>query len=139
MIWKSYFTFDQKKIKTLELKKKLVLQNIQLIKNRFYHKKFSYTRLVKGFSFYVEQFIELVRFLGNLSLYSIFLFSIFFIFMSTFNTLFHQSLSINTSFFFLVVLVSFFTFFSKLIRNFYLLSIFGCIYGFLFIFLIINL
>ena len=46
-ILKNFFAFHTKDNKKLQLKKKLIIQNITILQNKVQNKKFSYTQLVK--------------------------------------------------------------------------------------------
>lgn len=57
-ILKAIFTLQFTKIKRLRLKKKLLLQNIQIIDNRIHNRNISYTKIVHGFEYYREVFFS---------------------------------------------------------------------------------
>ncbi|MFZ4461641.1 MAG: hypothetical protein ACOYN2_03805 [Patescibacteria group bacterium] len=70
-ILRAFFAPKDKKIR-LALKKRLILQNIALIQNRIENKKFSYTRIVKGFEYYQDVLFYMVRSTADVVLYTIF-------------------------------------------------------------------
>lgn len=71
-ILKAIFTFQFSKIKRLRLKKRLLLQNIQIIDNRIHNKNISYTKIVHGFEYYVEIFLSILDSLSRVLTYALF-------------------------------------------------------------------
>ncbi len=67
-------------VKRLILKRRLLLQNIQIIENRITNERISYTKITRGFEHYVDQFLRFFYELGEMFLYAIFIFTIFYIF-----------------------------------------------------------
>lgn len=69
-IFKAFFR-DPVKKKRLLLKKKLIEQNIQIIESRISLKSYSYTKIVKGFLYYEEVVVFLVKSLADIVLYAL--------------------------------------------------------------------
>ncbi|MFA6090218.1 MAG: hypothetical protein WC774_00370 [Candidatus Gracilibacteria bacterium] len=122
--------FQKDKIIPLSIRKKLIIQNIQLIENRIKNKKFSYTNIVKGVHYYIDISIYLLKIIGDYILYIIFVYSLFFIYLST-----QELQTFNYSILFLLVILSFFSFLTRMIKNnffpFGFLGIFVFFYTFL--------
>lgn len=70
-VLRAFFAPKEKKIR-LALKKRLILQNISLIQNRIENKKFSYTRIVKGFQYYQDILFYIIRSTADIALYTMF-------------------------------------------------------------------
>ncbi len=68
---KGIFLSRQEKNK-LQLKKQLLEQNITLLEKRIMNRSFSYTKIIKGTKYYLEWFFLFLRFLSEVSLYSVF-------------------------------------------------------------------
>lgn len=69
-ILKNLFSKKEKKDRLL-LKKRLILQNILLIEKRITQKRFSYTQIVKGISYYKDIFLMIVRSSSDVAMYSV--------------------------------------------------------------------
>ncbi|OIP54093.1 hypothetical protein AUK10_01550 [Candidatus Gracilibacteria bacterium CG2_30_37_12] len=125
--------FQNEKIIPLTIRKKLIVQNIQLIEKRIKNTKFSYISIVKGFNYYVDVIIYLLKMIGDYILYIIFLYSLFFTYLSL-----HGFQFFNYSVLFFLVILSFFSFLTRIIKNnSFLLGFFG-IFAFFCIFLQLN-
>lgn len=133
-IIRSFFSFDSVKKQRLELKKRLIIQNISLIENRIKNKSFSYTKLVKGIGYYTDVFLFFIGWIGDVFLYSLLVYSLFFI-------LFHTgifSVQINYNILFLIVFLSFFSFLTRFMKSFSLFVIGFIISGVFLVFLQTN-
>jgi hypothetical protein len=75
-IIKSIFTFQFSKIKRLLLKKRLLVQNITIIDNRMNNRNISYTKVVRGFSYYTDAIVKGIHEFSNILTYALFLFFI---------------------------------------------------------------
>lgn len=64
-IAQAYARFDFARAKVLRMKRKLILQNIQIIHKRITERSFSYTRIVKGLQYYQNALSYLFRSLGD--------------------------------------------------------------------------
>ncbi len=125
--------FQKEKITRLSIRKKLIIQNIQLIEKRIKNVKFSYSSIVKWIEYYTDITIFLCKLIGEYILYIIFIYSIFFIYSSLWN--FH---SFNYSVLFLIVLLLFFSFLTRIIKNNSFIIGYIGIYIFFCIFLQLN-
>ncbi|MDD2892226.1 MAG: hypothetical protein PHQ95_04635 [Candidatus Gracilibacteria bacterium] len=126
-------SFQKEKIKRLSIRKKLIIQNIQLIEKRIKNIQFSYSSIVKGFLYYVDISIFLAKIIGDYFIYIIFLYSLFFLYFSL-----GGLYSFNYSILFFLVLFSLFSFLTRIIKNNYSLIIYISIFIFFYIFLQLN-
>ena len=138
-IFRNLLTFHTKENKKLQLKKKLIIQNITILQNKIQNKKFSYTQVVKRFEYYREVLLFLVQATGNVVLFGIFIYTIFFLSFSSYSSFFHETPSFNLSSIYIVVLLSFFSFLSKISKNLSLIWILSVLYTLFFIFIRVNL
>jgi len=138
-IFKYIISFDENKKTRLRVKKKLIIQNITLLENRIKNKKFSYTKIIKGYEYSKQFFLFLIEGLGNIMITAIFLYSIVFLFIRFKTQFFNQELVFNTTSIYIIVLLAFFAFLSKITKNLITLSIMGILYIIFFIFIQINL
>lgn len=104
--------FKKEKVTYLSIKKRLILQNIQLIEKRILSVRFSYTSIVKGLGYYVDILLFLVRLIGDYFLYVTLIYSLFFIVITA-----AAPNLLNYSVLYGVVILSFFSFFTKFVRN----------------------
>lgn len=104
--------FKKDKITRLSIRKKLIIQNIQLIEKRIKNIKFSYSSIVKWLGYYTDISIFLLKRMGDYIIYIIFIYSLFFIyfFLRWFQ-------SFNYSILFFVVILLFFSFLTRIIKN----------------------
>ncbi len=65
-IIKALFTGKFSLLKRLLLKRRLLLQNIQIIENRLQNKTVSYTKLVHGFDYYIRSFFDGISAIGTI-------------------------------------------------------------------------
>jgi len=132
-LFKATFLFQKDKIIRLNIRKKLIIQNIQLIEKRIKNIKFSYTNVVKWIQNYVEMFVFLCISFWDYLIYIIFIYSLFFLFSSI-----HAMYEFNYSIIFIIVLLSFFSFLTRLIKtNSYIVWYIG-IFVLFYIFLQLN-
>ncbi|NDK19388.1 hypothetical protein GW819_00950 [Candidatus Gracilibacteria bacterium] len=125
--------FQKEKITRLSIRKRLIIQNIQLIEKRIKNVKFSYTSIVKGFQYYLDVIIFLLKTIGNYMVYIIFIYSLFFIYFSL-----GQSFSFNYGIIKIIVIFSFFSFLTRFIKNKSSLIIYAGIFIFFHIVLQLN-
>jgi hypothetical protein len=78
-ILKAAFTFQFSKIKRLLLKKKLLLQNIHIIDNRINNKNVSYTKIIHGFGYYIDLFMQGIGQIASTFTYALFFYILTFI------------------------------------------------------------
>ncbi|EKE29128.1 MAG: hypothetical protein ACD_2C00221G0010 [uncultured bacterium (gcode 4)] len=135
-ITKNFFNKENKK--RLELKKKLIKQNITLLWNRINNKKISYTKTIKGFNYYKDVIIYLLQRISDTIIYSLFIYSLFFVFLNISSVLFWKNLDINYDFLLYISLFAFLGFLLKISKNFIILAFCTIIYILFFIFLVIN-
>lgn len=65
-IIRALFTGKFSLLKRLLLKRRLLLQNIQIIENRLQNKTVSYTKLVHGFDYYIRSFFDGISAIGTI-------------------------------------------------------------------------
>lgn len=135
-ILKNFFNKDKKL--RLVLKKKFILQNINLITNRIKNKKISYTKTIKWFYFYKDIIVYLIQKLWDLIVYSLFIYTLFFIGLNSYEKLFSEKLDINYKFILYIVIISLFWFSLKISKNITILVISLIIYILSFIYLVVN-
>lgn len=138
-ILKNILTFRTTENKKLQLKKRLIIQNITILQNKVQNKKFSYTQLVKGFEYYRDVILFLVQSIGNVVLFAIFLYSLVFLSRGSYSTFFAQTFSFNLNSIYIIVLLSFFSFLSKISKNLTLIWVLSLFYTIFFIFIRVNL
>ncbi|EKD66667.1 MAG: hypothetical protein ACD_49C00023G0010 [uncultured bacterium (gcode 4)] len=129
---KAMALFDKENLKRLSIKEKLVKQNISLSKNRLTNNNFSYTKIVKWFSYYNKIILFLIQKISDLFIYSIFFYSIFFLIIRSTN------IGLNYNFLYIIVLFSGLGFILKISKNLYFLSFGTLFYIMFFIYLSIN-
>jgi hypothetical protein len=135
-ISKNFFNKDNKK--RLELKKKLIKQNITLLSNRINNKKISYTKTIKWFNYYKDVIIYLLQKISDTIIYSLLIYSLFFIWLSSFIKITNANLEINYNFLQYISLFALLWFLLKISKNFIILAISSIVYILFFIFLVIN-
>ena len=135
----NFFTFHTSDNKKLQLKKRLILQNITILQNKVYNKKFSYTQLVKGFEYYRDIVLFLIQSVGNIALFAIFIYAIFFLSLGSYTTFLGSTFAINLTSIYIIVLLAFFSFLSKISKNLTLIGFLSILYTIFFIFVRVNL
>ena len=86
-IFKSLFTLQITQFKKLLLRKKLISQNIEMIDNRLNNRVISYTKIIHGVEYYIENIYEGVAIITNIFLFSIFFYTLIYIILDICNTL----------------------------------------------------
>jgi hypothetical protein len=135
----NFFTFHTSENRKYQLKKKLIIQNINILQNRIQNRKFSYTQLVKGFEYYKDVVLFLIQALWNILLYAIFLYALFFLVFGSYNLFYQVPSLFNLTSVYLIVLLAFFALLSKISKNITLITILSIIYSIFFIFIRVNL
>lgn len=135
-ILKNYFNKTEKL--RLQLKLKLVNQNIALIENRIKNKKISYSKTIKWFWYYYDILFYLFQKISDFIIYIVFIYSIFLILLKFLVNLLWISIEINYSFLLFILIFILFGFLLKISKNLFFLFIFWFLYIVSFIFLIIN-
>ncbi len=133
-ILKAVFTFKFSFAKKLLLKKKLLLQNIQIIDNRIHNKTISYTKIIHGFHYYTNSIVAWIEQISNIFLYTLLLYSYFFIILRTLDYIGIVHWDIQSKSFLFITIFSYITLIFSFVRNiwFFLLSIPLMIFIFLF-------
>lgn len=67
------------KLGKLILKRRVILQNIYLLKKRINRKTFSYTKILRGIQYYEEMLFALVADLGNTVVYALAIFGLYYV------------------------------------------------------------
>ncbi len=78
-IIKNILTFQFDETKKLLLKKKLISQNIEIIDNRINNRVISYTKIIHGFQYYMQNIFAGVTMLSNILFYALLIYSIIYI------------------------------------------------------------
>ncbi len=138
-LFKYIISFDENKKTRLRVKKKLIIQNITLLENRIKNKKFSYTKIIKGYEYSRQFFLFLIKGSGDIIITAIFLYSTLFLFIQFKTHIFNQIINFNTTSIYVIVLLAFFAFLSKITKNLITMSIMGVLYIIFFAFIQINL
>lgn len=120
------------------LKEKVIQQNIMILKSRLEWSHFSYTKIVKGYYYFIEKILTYLNFFNNSFLIIISIYSIIFLIIYIWNNIWYSHIMINFNgmYYFIFINILFILF--KTTR--WLLSlIFNIvIFIFLFIFWVIN-
>ncbi len=67
------------KYKKLLLKRQVAIRNIRLLRRRLTKRSFSYTKLLRGLRYYESLFFEFLGDIGNIFLYALFVFSLYYV------------------------------------------------------------
>ncbi|MDD4530073.1 MAG: hypothetical protein PHO80_00790 [Candidatus Gracilibacteria bacterium] len=118
-IFKNIIFYNSNNLKIALLRRKTISQNIEILKNRIYGKKFSYTKIIKGFSYYSDFLIYFTNKVGDFLLYVVFMYSIFFIFLLFLNKIFVFDFNINILS--IIAMLTFLGFLLKVSKNFLVL------------------
>lgn len=124
--------FKKDKIARLVIRKKLIVQNIQLIEKRIKNVTFSYTSIAKWIRYYTDVLLYLFKLAWEAALYIVFLYSLFFIYsLGTFQP-------INYSILFFIVILSFFSFLVRIMKNDSHILVYVGIFMIFYVFLQLN-
>lgn len=137
-ILKAIVLFNFSQIKRLRLKKKLLEQDIQIIDNRIHNRNISYTKIVKGTNYYIDIFFKTFQKIWDILLYSLLLYSIFYITIESLKRFWYMNYSIETRFFLFICIFSLVAFIFSFFRSILSFIIFGIVFLMIFIFLSIN-
>ena len=138
LLLKALFKFQFSQVKRLLLKKKLLQQNITIIDNRIHNRNISYTKVVKGTTYYLDRLFYFFQKLTDILLYSLLLYVITYIGVQTLQNFHILTIYIQPHFFFYITLISIFTFFLTFFRSLISLFLFGWAFILIFIFLSLN-
>lgn len=130
--------FNREKTKRLQLKKKLIEQNITLITNRIKNQKISYVKTIKWIEYYYNVFVFFIQKIWDLIVYSLLVYSVFFVIYSSIEKIFNIRNSINPSSILYITLFALLGFLLKISKNLTIFVISIFIYILSFIFLIVN-
>ena len=86
-IIKSIVTFQFLQLKKLLLRKKLISQNIEIIDNRINNRVISYTKIIHGMQYYIDNIYAGIAIITNILFFSLFLYTGIYIILTTANTL----------------------------------------------------
>lgn len=137
-IIKAIFTFQFSQVKRLRLKKKLLEQDIQIIDNRIHNKNISYTKIVKWSQYYVNIFLEFFQRIGDIFLYGMVIYTVFYMFLRAWEHLGYITFSTDLWFFLFLAIFASIAFLFSFFRSILSLFIGWGFFLFLFIFLTIN-
>lgn len=130
--------FNKPEYERLVLKKKLIKQNIFLRANHINNKKISYIRAVKWIVYFKDIIMFLVQKIWDFIIYSIFIYSIFFIYLNIYFKIFDNTLDINYNIINNILIFSILWFLLKISKNFTLFVFSIFIYILSLIYIIVN-
>ncbi|NRH20585.1 hypothetical protein HOO68_00890 [Candidatus Gracilibacteria bacterium] len=116
-IVKAIFTLQFSQFKKLFLKRKLISQNIEIINNRLNNRVVSYTKMIHGFEYYVNNFVKTIELIVSVLTYAIFFYTIALIILHTLNNLNIFSSQINDKTILFVTITSIIAFLLTYIRG----------------------
>ena len=79
-------TFQFLKVKKLLLRRKLISQNIEIIDNRINNRVISYTKMVHGVEYYIDNLFGAIKVVVNILTYTLFLYTISYIILDILNS-----------------------------------------------------
>ena len=82
-IIKKFLTFQFSQWKKLLLKKKLIAQNIEIIDNRINNRVISYTKILHGIEYHINNIFHIVGMIASILIYTIFLYTLAYIVLHT--------------------------------------------------------
>ncbi len=137
LIFTRVFHLEFSEVKRLFLKRKLLSQNIQIITNRIDKKNFSYTKIVRGFGYYIHVLLSVIAYVGDILLYALVLYSIGFVIYLLLNKV-SVSIDIRDNLSFFISILSGFILTTRFYHHIILFSVvFSLFLGFIY-FLTIN-
>ena len=135
---KNLFSQDTEKKVYLRVKKRLILQNIRLIKNRLSRRRFSYTKIAKGVRYYEDIVIALIGGTGNAIIYALLVWSSIYVAYRTVSYFGMMDFHFNPNSLLILSFFGGFAFLSRFISNITLLAITTLLYSGFVIFLQVN-
>ncbi len=137
-ILKNVVTFQFSTIKRLLLKKRLLLQNIQIIENRINNKNVSYTKIVHGFKYYIDSFLYGIHEITNIGIYTLFAYIMIYISIDQLSYFWLVTFTFQPKAFLFITIFSVMLFVFSFART--LAAFFVCLFAFIstFVFLSIN-
>lgn len=114
---KAIFLFQFSQVKKLFLKRKLIAQNIEIIDNRINNRVISYTKILYGIEYHIKKFFSVVEIITNILFYTIFSYTIIYIFLHTLDILWLFPSQIDGKSILFINLFSLFTLFFSYIRG----------------------
>ncbi len=137
-IIKSLLTFQFDEFKRCRLKKRLLLQNIQIIENRISNKNVSYTKIAHGFQYYVDSFLFGIKEFITFGTYILFLYSIVLMWIKILSYFEIISFSLQSKSFLFITIFSVFIFLFSFVRSMKVFSIALFLFILSFSFLSVN-
>ena len=137
-ILKAIFTFQFSELKRLTLKRKLLSQNITIIDNRIHNRNISYTKVVKWAEYYFELLFLFLEKLGDILLYTLFLYTFTYSILLSLDDFGIIRLVINPQFFFYITLISCASFAFVFMRNMISITLMMSFFLISFVFLSVN-
>ncbi|PID84397.1 hypothetical protein CSB09_01130 [Candidatus Gracilibacteria bacterium] len=110
-------SFKFSDLKRLYLKRKLLKQNIQIVQNRIHQKHVSYTKIVHGFGYYKDKFFAFIHGISMLITVIIFIYTVVYIYLSSFDSLGIIKISFLEKSLFFVVFFTLLNFLLSLVRG----------------------
>lgn len=132
------FSFRWKQLKRLFLKRKLLSQNIQIIDNRIKNKNISYTRIIHGVGRYGDMFFSVLQSMATLMFSILFLFTLTYILLTTADSLRILEVTFVEKSMFLVTIFSIFVACFLFVRNWITFIFTGILFVFLLGFFLTN-
>lgn len=130
--------FQADRINRLNLKRRLIEQNIKLLENRLKNSTFSYTKIVKWVHYYEDLFFGLIGTISDTILYSIFIFSWVFIFYITALSFGIEGIKFYENFMYFILLIAILAFYSRFIKWYISLAFSAVFYTISTYFILIN-
>lgn len=136
---KAILSFKFQLAKRLWLKRKLLQQNISIIENRIHNRNISYTKVVKGITYYFDITLLVFQQIFDVFFYSLYIYTISYVLLKSLKNLgILESLRFDEHFFHYICLVSILTFCLSFFRTLLGIMIMGSCFVFLFTFISIN-
>lgn len=120
------------------LRKKVINQNIMILKSRLTWKTYSYTKIIKWYDTFIQKLLNILFFFKNPLFILIFIYSFLFLILNFLNYLWIYSLNINFYWLFYFLFINFTFILLKYVNWIISLSFNIVILSFLFIFWVIN-
>ncbi len=137
-ILKNVLTFKFKSLKKLFLKKKLLLQNIQIIENRVNNKNVSYTKIIHWVNYYIDLFLFWLNEFVKIGSYIFFVFILAFVSINIANYFSIITFIYNPKPFFFVAIFSLLLFIFSFVRSLWMFFVSLVIFFNILIFFSIN-
>lgn len=116
-IFKAFFTLQFAQLRKLILRRKLISQNIEMIDNRLNNRVISYTKIIHGMEYYIDNFYKTITIITNILFFSIFFYTIVYIILDIGNTLSIFQSQMNNKSILFITLFTLTTFFFSCIQG----------------------